>query len=229
MPGIFNDPGNIHALHNLLDAFGVPRENTKHSLKEPAAFFFSLRRLTGSLNQIQVDTINAVLSSASHWSIGWVAYGLATAWHEARFKPIPEIGKGKGRAYGKPGARMKPYAGAPTYGGQIPYGRGLVQLTWVENYEWADNECSKAGLIQKGDILKDFDLVMRPDLAVFILVRGMETGKFTGKSLRNYIGERGDEASFVRSRLVINGTDRAYDIAEYATHFQNDLDAGGWA
>ena len=22
----FNDPGNIHALHNLLDAFGAPRE-----------------------------------------------------------------------------------------------------------------------------------------------------------------------------------------------------------
>lgn len=27
-PGLFNDPGNVLALHNLLDAFNVPREDT---------------------------------------------------------------------------------------------------------------------------------------------------------------------------------------------------------
>lgn len=228
--GLFGDPGNILALDNLLDAFGVPRDDgvRVRTLHNPEAFFKAVRAITGPLDQTQVDTINGLLAAAAHWPIGWLAYGLATAWHECKFRPVDEIGKGRGKAYGKPGARMKPITNAPTYGGQIPYGRGLVQLTWCDNYEWADAECAKAGLIQKGDILKNFDLVKRPDIAAFILVRGMETGAFTTKALKHYIGDRGNPTSFTNARRIINGTDRAEKIAGEAMGFQDAVDAGGW-
>jgi hypothetical protein len=216
-PGLFNDPGNMVALHNLLDAFDVPRD-AKHTLGDAAAFFSSVRELTGPLDTVQVSTINGLLVSASHWPIGFLAYGLATAWGECKLRPIDEIGKGKGKPYGAIGKY-----------GQAPYGRGLVQLTHDSNYEWADKEAAKAGLIKKGEILADFDLVKRPDIAALILVRGMEQGAFTGKKLADYIPDRGTPAQFVQARRIINILDRAQQFAGYAEHFQDALDAGRWA
>ena len=215
---VFNKPDNINALHNLLDAFGAAREsNESKQMKDAGVFYAGLRKVTGPLNEIQVKIIEAVLKSASHWTIGELAYGLATAWHECRLMPIEEIGKGKGKAYGVPGK----YA-------QAPYGRGLVQLTWDVNYEWADKICSDAGLIPKGAILKDFSLVMRPDIATMILIKGMETGAFTGKRVGDYVGELGTVEGFRQARRVINGMDRAGDIASYAMTIQQGIIAGGW-
>lgn len=202
-------------LNAIATALGI--SEVKRAMRDPAAFFAATRRITGSLNQVQVDTINGLLAAAAHWPIGWLAYGFATAWHEARLEPVEEIGKGKGRTYGAAGKY-----------GQAQYGRGLVQLTWDRNYEWADAAASEAGLIQKGDILKDFDLVMRPDIATFILVAGMEGGHFTGKSLASYIGPRGTMGQFTDARRIINGTDRAEMIAGYAVKFQDAADAGRW-
>lgn len=34
VPGVFNDPGNIHALDNLLDAFGVAREGDRRQINQ---------------------------------------------------------------------------------------------------------------------------------------------------------------------------------------------------
>lgn len=214
-------------LSAIAKALGI--SETARSMKEPAAFFAAVRQLTGGLTNTQVATINGLLAAAAHWPVGWLAYGLATAWHEARLKPVEEIGKGKGRAYGKAGARSKAIDNPPLYGGQIPYGRGLVQLTWCDNYEWADRACAAAGLIKPGEILKDFDLVMRPDIATFILVTGMEGGHFTGKGLDDYVGQRGTVEQFTQARRIINGTDRAAAIASYAVLFQDAAEAGRWS
>lgn len=230
-PGLFNDQGNILALDNLLDAFDVPRPAPDgYKLHDPNAFFRSVRLTFGSMSQLQIDSINGILAAATQHPIGWVAYELATGWHEARFEPVDEIGKGRGRPYSKPGARMKAMDNPPTYGGQIPYGRGLVQLTWCDNYEWADAACAAAGLIAKGEILADFDLVKRPDLAAFILVHGMETGAFTGKGLADYLpGRLPAFSQFVNARRIVNGTDKAQLIAGYADQFADALDRGRWA
>jgi hypothetical protein len=196
-------------------ALGISQ--TVRIMKDPDPFFRAVRRITGALDQAQVDTINGMIASAAHWPIGWLAYGFATAWHEARLKPIEEIGAGAGKAYGKKGKY-----------GQAQYGRGLVQLTWDVNYEWADEACANAGLIVKGAILKNFALVMRPDIATFILVTGMEGGHFTGKSLADYIGPRGTAEQFMQARRIINGMDKAQLIAGYAEAFQDAIDAGKW-
>lgn len=186
----------------------------KRALANPEAFFAAIRKVTGPLDQQQVDIINRLLADASHWGIGWLAYGLATAWHEARLKPIEEWGKGKGHDYGKVNAT-----------GKAPYGRGLVQLTWHQNYQRADDEL---GL--KGTLVANYDRALEPEIAVQILVRGMEKGWFTGKSLGTYIGNgRGAEKEFIDARRIINGTDKAALIAGYAVKFQDALAAGGWA
>ena len=194
------------------------------ALRDPEVFYRAVRAVTGPLEQAQVDTITGLLTKASHWPIAWLAYGLATAWHEARLKPIEEIGKGRGRRYGVAGARSDGKPG-PNFGGQVPYGRGLVQLTWADNYERADREL---GL--NGALLADFGKALDPAIAAAVLVHGMEEGWFTGKKLATYLPEpRGSMGQFLEARRIINGTDRASLIAGYAMKMQDALSAGGWA
>jgi hypothetical protein len=212
----------VKEIDALLDKLGVPRESPavkERKLADPAAFFAAVRKVTGALDQIQVDTINRLLSTAKHWPTSWLAYGLATAWHEARFKPQPEWGKGKGKLYGKPGKY-----------GQPQYGRGLVQLTWDDNYEWADNAL-KLG----GSLLTNFDRALEPEVAADILVKGMEQGAFAKSAdgrrhslARHLPGARGTPTQFIGARRIINGLDKAELVASYAEKFQDALGAGGW-
>lgn len=195
----------------IAKALGI--EQKRHVMADPAAFFAGVRKITGQLDQVQVDTINRLLEAAAHWPAGWVAYGLATAWHEARLKPIAEWGKGQGKPYGKPGKY-----------GQGQYGRGLVQLTWDSNYEWADKALGLGG-----SLLKDFDRALEPEIATRILVEGMETGAFTGKKLSDYITGNGTPSGFVNARRIINGTDKASLIAGYAENFLAAILAGRWS
>lgn len=194
----------------VVKALGI--EQKRHVMADPAAFFAGVRKITGQLDQVQVDTINRLLEAAAHWPAGWLAYGLATAWHEARLKPIAEWGKGQGKPYGKPGKY-----------GQGQYGRGLVQLTWDSNYEWADKALGLGG-----SLLKDFDRALEPEIATRILVEGMETGAFTGKKLSDYITDNGTPSGFVNARRIINGTDKASLIAGYAENFLAAILAGRW-
>lgn len=207
--GVFG-PQTLEAMLVKAGLVEGPKMRSIHNIE---GFFHAVRGITGSLSQAQVDTINGLLSAASHWPIGWMAYGFATAWHEARLAPIEEYGKGSGHAYGKPGKY-----------GQPQYGRGLVQLTWDANYERADKELGLGG-----KLLQDFSLALKPEIAADILVGGMEAGWFTGKKLADYIGDRGTPGGFTGARRIINGTDRAALIAGYAEKFQEALDAGGWA
>ncbi|NIJ24845.1 hypothetical protein [Sphingomonas japonica] len=202
-------PNTANAIAKALGMLGKPRE-----LTNPEAFYAGVRGVTGSLDQVQVNVIQSLLSSAADWSVAWMAYALATGWHEARLRPIEEIGKGKGRKYGGPGKH-----------GQIAYGRGLVQLTWDYNYAKADAEL---GL--NGALLADYAKALEPSIAVAIMVQGMAEGWFTGRSLATYLpDERGTFEQFKAARRIINGTDREELIAGYAQSFQAALTAGGWA
>lgn len=188
----------------------------KYTMEDGGAFFRYVRdNITGPLDQIQVDTINRILEGANHWHVGELANALGTAWHECLLRPISEWGKGRGKKYGKPGKY-----------GQAPYGRGLVQLTWDFNYEWAD-----AALGLNGALLRNFDLALEPDIAARILVIGMETGAFTGKGNRNYLPHDDTPATleqFIRARRIINGTDKAEKIARHSLKFQQAAIVGKW-
>lgn len=194
----------------LLDSLGVPMDGKGFANEE--AFWSGLRKVTGALDATQADIVKRLLASTGGWGNGWLAYALATAWHESRLKPIEEWGKGKGKDYGKVNAT-----------GKAPYGRGLVQLTWHANYQRADDELGLGG-----KLAANYDLALDPAIAVQIMVRGMAKGWFTGKSLGTYIGNgNGDLSDFTDARRIINGTDKAALIAGYAVKIQDALIAGG--
>jgi len=170
-----------------------------------AAHFFDYVRLelyNGVLSQQQVDGMNFILrgwrrryglnSDARH-----VAYCLATTHHETAFtmQPITEYGS-------------QSYLQGKSY---YPYiGRGYVQLTWDYNYE-------KAGVAIGEDLLNYPEMALEPDLAAQIMFEGMEHGWFTGKALGEYFNDTVDDP--VNARRIINGTDKASEIAEYHDEF----------
>lgn len=181
---------------------------------DAGAFFAEIKGITGRLKQVQVDSINAILKRMAGMPVQHVAYVLATAWHEALFVPQVEWGKGKGRPYAVPGKH-----------GQPQYGRGLVQLTWDRNYEWADK---RLGL--NGALLKDFDLALRPDIAADVLVFGMLEAAFAsnGKPLSHYGPDANGNFDYRRARQTVNVLDKADEIAGYAKQFETALRKGGW-
>lgn len=196
--------------------FGLPPSPPCPAPVDLARFFDVMRdgRVLGpTLSEGEVQGCEAIIKACAGWPVAWTAYALATAYHETAgtMQPIREYGRGKGRKYGRPGA----------HGGQIPYGRGYVQLTWDANYEKADKEL---GL--NGALLKNFDLALDHAIAAQIMVRGMKEGWFcTGRSLGKVLPSAGPAtlAQFIAARRIINGTDRAEQIARIALEFQKGL------
>lgn len=192
------------------------------TLDDPQAFYAGCRKVMGKLDQTQVDTIDRLLKSASHWKLPWLAYALATAWHECRMRPITEFGS---RSYFRKydiGRLARALGNTPQEDGDgFKYrGRGLVQLTGYANYKNAGRELNL-------DLVNQPDLALRPDVATRILVWGMEGGEFTGKALKDYI-RTGTYQEYVNARRIINGMDRATKIAGYAVQFAAALTAGRW-
>jgi len=175
----------------------------------------------------EVAGCKRILGACAHYKLpaSWAAYVLATAYHETagRLYPIHEFGKGQGKRYGVPGARMDGKPGKNLR--QAPFGRGDVQLTWEDNYERADIELGLGGAL-----LRDFDLILKdPALSARILVRGMKEGWFTGKKLNDRIGPPpAPIEQFRKARVIVNSMDKADLIASYAVQFQEALLAAGW-
>lgn len=99
------------------------------------------------------------------------------------------------------------------------HGRGFVQLTWERNY-------LKAGKELDVDLITDPDRAMEPKIAAEILVVGMRDGWFTTKKLSDYITLK--RSDFVNARRIVNGTDKAREIAEIARSYDKALKAEGY-
>lgn len=167
-------------------------------------YFNSVRTsLFGSMSSNQVDGQEAILTEWEigypEWDIRWLAYALATTFHETSTEmwPIEEYGKGSGADYGKPDPET----------GQCYYGRGFVQLTWRDNYRKADQ---KIGL--QGPESCEWHAENALDLAIAaeVMFRGMEEGWFrinsnTGmpETLSVYFNDTRDDP--FGAREIING------------------------
>lgn len=125
--------------------------------------------------------------------VRWLAYILATVFHETArtMQPIKERG---GTAYLK-SKKYWPW-----------YGRGLVQITWEENYK-------KWGIENPDDALKW-------PVALNVLFDGMINAKFTKYRLSQFFNSKSDDPK--GARKIVNGTDKDSLIA---TYHQNFLDA----
>lgn len=181
-----------------------------------AVFFAGVRKslFGGRLRPNTVAGLTALLDSWEATGLKdrrWLAYGLATVLGECGpgMSPVSEVGRGKGRPYG---------VKLPEAGNQVAYGRGYVQLTWLANYQKADDEL---GL--NGALVADFDLALEPDTAGKILWHGMAEGWFTGKSFGDYF--HGSVSDWKGARRIINGTDKAAMFASYGQLFHAAIEA----
>lgn len=94
------------------------------------------------------------------------------------------------------------------------HGRGYVQITWKANYIFAGVKLGK-------DLTTNPDVVMTPDIAAEILVRGSMEGWFTKHKLPDHVND--GRKDYVGARRVINGTDKAAPIAELAEQYEAAL------
>jgi len=201
-------------------------------LQKPAAFYASIRaaKLLGEgLDQSEVNGCDAILHAcAGVYPLSWTAYALATAWLETAgtMQPIKEYG---GHAYfkrmydieGERPAKARELGNLTPGDGARYCGRGYVQLTGKANYLRAQEKLGQP-------LVTNPDLAMEPTAAASIMVRGMAEGWFTGKRLADYIPALASRQHFKNARRIINGQDRADDIAGAAVSFQEALKAGDW-
>jgi hypothetical protein len=154
------------------------------------------------------DNENPDIPDKYHTDDRMLAYILATVYHETAqtMQPIEEYGKGASHSYGQPAG---PY-------GQKYYGRGYVQLTWYDNYKRQD-----AKLELNHELEKNPALALDPNIALRICIFGMHDGDFTGKKLSKFFTDT--ETNWYDARTIINGHDRASDIASYAEKFHNAI------
>lgn len=203
------------------------------SLASPRLFFDQMRSglLGPDLSANEVNGCNAILSAMGGCPLSYTAYALATAYHEtaSTMQPIREYGGPTyfTRMYDVTGARpQKAAAMGNTSPGDGPKycGRGYVQLTWKNNYKLAGD---KLGV----DLVANPDKAMEPSIAAKIMRQGMTDGWFTGRKFSSYLPFSGlaVRPQFIEARRIINGTDKASQIADHAVAFQRALDAGGWA
>ncbi|AGR48034.1 chitinase [Sinorhizobium phage phiM7] len=184
----------------------------------------------GSLTADQVKGMDAILNRMVKLDARWLAYALATAFHETGGRMVPIM---ENLNYSAKGLRAtfpkyfnladaakyerKPQAIANrAYGNRMGNGpeasgdgwkyrgRGLVQITGKDNYT-------------KYGIADNPDRALEPDVAVMIMFDGMTAGKFTGKKLSDYFDA--DTTDWVGARKIINGLDKAEKIAGEAKAF----------
>lgn len=189
--------------------------------------FFDLIRplFGGSLTQSQFEGINATIAGFALYGDGNVnslAYALATEKRETGGKMQPVVERGN-RAY------FNKYEGRKDLGNSEPgdgfryRGRGKVQCTGRRNYAfWG----KRLGV----DLVGNPELALDPDIAVRMLIEGSMLGIYTGKGLPDYIdnldeGDEEDLREYVQARRVINGQDKAKEIAQDALVFERALRA----
>lgn len=164
-------------------------------------FFSYVRRAPfgGTISQQQVDGLNKMLDywEDRHIDVDprWLSYILASVFHETAgtITPIEEYG---GENYLK---KKKYYPW---------YGRGLIQITWKENY-------LKYGITNPKEALEWGS-------ALYICFHGMIEGKFTGKKLSQFF--KGEHEDPVGARGIVNGKDKSVLIAGYYKNFKDAID-----
>lgn len=213
---------------------------TEDYFRDYGAFYDWLRgnkMLGPKISAGEFEGCDKIVSACARagWGISWIAYALATTYHETAgtMQPIKEIG---GPAYftrmydirGSRPAKARELGNlTPGDGAKYP-GRGYVQLTGRKNYEKATAKLRALGY--DVDLVADPDRAMDPEIAAVILVLGMREGWFTGRDIDDDLPADGPatQSQFVASRDIINGRDKQEMIAEYAADFQTALQEGGY-
>jgi hypothetical protein len=166
----------------------------------------------GALEQVQVDGQNLILAIFENQyggtpmtDVRWLAYMLATVFHETGYTMWPNTEQGS-----------QEYLTSKDY---YPYiGRGYVHLTWEDNYRDAS---AALALVDDRDLVQHPELALDSLIATRIMFRGMAEGWFTGAKLGQFFNDTEDDP--VEARTIINGHDKAGEIAAYHDQFLTAL------
>lgn len=154
----------------------------------------------------------------------WLAYILATVFHETGTRMVPVR---EGFATDDAGARAavkslfdkgritRDYAIPDAETGFSYFGRGRVQTTFKKNYATLSARFGR-------DFVNQPSLMLDPVIDAEIAVVGHVEGLWTRKKLSDYID--GDQCDYRAARKIVNGTDRADDIANYARQFASAIE-----
>jgi hypothetical protein len=185
-----------------------------------AKFFTAFRPQFGALSESQVQGYDAVFD---YWDKSnltdnrWLAYALATAFHETGeyLQPVREGFCSSDQGSINAVTDLFNYA-LHEANVQSYFGSGLVQITFGDNYKRLGQA------IGIGDDLYDNpSLALNMDIAVKILFKGMVDGLYTSHSLSKYFFE--DQTDWVNARKIINRLDKADLIADYGQKFLDCL------
>lgn len=190
-------------IQDLLSSCSIDDENFIDCIKNSVSSYLQ-QHAEASMPGIYTEMKNAGLTTAQ------AAYVIATAQHESHFGRFmneidPDIDFYQSRTD----------LGNTQSGDGAKYiGRGYVQLTGRANYQyWGD----RLGI----DLINNPELAEDPVIAARILVYGMRDGTFTGRKLSAHINE--NETDYINARWIVNGQDRAEDIATIAENFENAI------
>ena len=162
------------------------------------------------------------------YPVEYLAYGLATTYHECagKMQPIKEYGSNERftRLYdinGKRKAKALELGNDQPGDGAKYCGRGCAQVTGKHNYA---HHGKKHGV----DLIANPDLLLHDhSLSVAVMYQGMLDGDFTGKKLDDYWTDNHahNSGSFdaIGARRIINGRDKAKLIAGYYDKFLGAL------
>jgi hypothetical protein len=188
-------------------------------MHEPKVIFDVIRSLIPRFDTKQVGSIDSIVIELNKENLTnrQISYILATTYHETAysFLPVHEYGSDARfkNLYDIEGSNpaLATRLGNVMAGDGVKFaGRGYVQITGRSNYLKMQN---LLGI----PLIDQPDLALRPEHAARILVQGMVRGMFTGIKLDTYNHEKNDYKYFLSSRRIVNGTDRAHDIARHAT------------
>lgn len=236
------DASEVVVVQPVLESGPAPEPTAHPGFGDEGAFYDFLRDndlLGPTISATEFRGCDAITRAcaAAGWPLSWTAYALATAYLETAHQMIPVreaywLSESAANAYfrrmydiqGQRPAKARELGNtAPGDGVKYP-GRGYPQLTGKTNY-------AKAGTALGVDLVGHPERALEPGIAAAIMVRGMAEGWFTGKKLSDYLPRTGKatKAQLTPARRIINGTDRAGDVANYGVTFQDGLLAGKWA
>jgi len=187
-------------------------------------FYTLFKKLLGN-NRLLTKQLEGFEASFAEWDL-WVAkkwtdndlrklaYILATDWHESAFTMQPIREKGGAAYFIKKywdNLKVRKWLGNLSIQDAIDFcGKGKPMITGRGNY-------AKMGKILGYPLDKKPDLMFNLKIATEVMFEGMMSGRsfkgdFTGKQLSNFFNATTNAP--IAARTIINGTDRAEDIAE---------------